>query len=493
MKIGWSCKNISTTSKVIIPGQMSQRISKGISEPLYCSVLCLADNNDYVIFVSVDTTELTSITEDIRMSVSNTGKNICTDKILIFATHNHTSPYHTSKSECTFNGLPDEVPHNGVEFENPLIYRDFLIKTVTEAVCEAFENMYEGYIAYGYSFATVGHNRRVLFSDDMGLSSENNGFVANGHCVLYGNTNDKRFTGYEGGADTFVNFLYTFDTEKQLTGSIINVPCPSQCSEFESALSSDYWHEVREKIREKYGDIFILPQCAAAGDIAPKILHNFKAQDRRFNLKYNNLEFTRAQRHDIAERLQFAFSECLSWAKNDLKFDFPIKHITRKIKLQRDCISKDDYLTFKNNLVEIEKQGYKTDGGLPDVLFKKNTYLLCQKTMYETMIKRYETQADEAYRSTEIHVVKVGDIAFVSNAFELFIDYMHRIQARSPFTQTFIIQLCCETEKCGSSYLPTQKATENKGYSAIPLSNEISAKGGDELVEISLDILNQLY
>ena len=205
------------------------------------------------------------------------------------------------------------------------------------------------------------------------------------------------------------------------------------------------------------------------------------------------MEFTRAQRHDIAERLQFAFSECLSWAKNDLKFDFPIKHITRKIKLQRDCISKDDYLTFKNNLVEIEKQGYKTDGGLPDELFKKNTYLLCQKTMYETMIKRYETQADEAYRSTEIHVVKVGDIAFVSNAFELFIDYMHRIQARSPFTQTFIIQLCCETEKCGSSYLPTQKATENKGYSAIPLSNEISAKGGDELVEISLDILNQLY
>jgi len=31
----------------------------------------------------------------------------------------------------------------------------------------------------------------------------------------------------------------------------------------------------------------------------------------------------------------------------------------------------------------------------------------------------------------ELHVVCLGDIAFTTNRFELYMDYMHRIQARS--------------------------------------------------------------
>ena len=43
--------------------------------------------------------------------------------------------------------------------------------------------------------------------------------------------------------------------------------------------------------------------------------------------------------------------------------------------------------------------------------------------------------------TSECHVIRLGNIAFASNQFELFMDYEQRIQARSPAEQTFIIQL----------------------------------------------------
>ncbi len=61
---------------------------------------------------------------------------------------------------------------------------------------------------------------------------------------------------------------------------------------------------------------------------------------------------------------------------------------------------------------------------------------------FKDIINRYENQKQNGLLADiEIHVVKLGDIAFCTNPFELYIDYQHRIQARSPYTQTFIIQL----------------------------------------------------
>ena len=95
--------------------------------------------------------------------------------------------------------------------------------------------------------------------------------------------------------------------------------------------------------------------------------------------------------------------------------------------------------------------------------------------------------------SIELNTIRVGDIAFTTNPFELYIDYQHRIQARSPFTQTFIVQLCGipDGNYC-SEYLATERAVENVGYSAAIYDNYVSPKGGDILVEQTLEQLNLL-
>jgi hypothetical protein len=101
---------------------------------------------------------------------------------------------------------------------------------------------------------------------------------------------------------------------------------------------------------------------------------------------------------------------------------------------------------------------------------------------------RYDQVKKEPFLLTDVHAVRIGSIAFATNRFELFMDYQHRIQGRSPFEQTFIVQLTTDPQGTGS-YLATERGERNKGYSANPYSNQVSFKGGQVLVNETLKML----
>jgi hypothetical protein len=144
----------------------------------------------------------------------------------------------------------------------------------------------------------------------------------------------------------------------------------------------------------------------------------------------------------------------------------------------------------KKNHAEVMKLTYQEGGDQWDQLVK-NSSLRSRRGRISGLLARYEIQNKEPGITTDIHVVKFGDIAFATNRFELFMDYQHRIQARSPFEQTFIVQLVTDVNGVGS-YLATEKGVRNKGYSATPYCNQVSPKGGQELVEETLNMLNKL-
>lgn len=105
------------------------------------------------------------------------------------------------------------------------------------------------------------------------------------------------------------------------------------------------------------------------------------------------------------------------------------------------------------------------------------------------MLEKYDTQPRDDRVHSLIFCVKVGEIAFATNRYELYMDYMHRIQARSPFIQTFIVQLAGEEY---GGYLPTERGVQNKGYSASLFDNSVSYIGGQEVVEETLKGLNEI-
>jgi len=104
-------------------------------------------------------------------------------------------------------------------------------------------------------------------------------------------------------------------------------------------------------------------------------------------------------------------------------------------------------------------------------------------------LNRYVLQQQFNTFPIEVHTLRLGNIAFATNPFELFLDYGNKIRARSPASQTFLIQLCC-----GSwGYLPTKKAEEGSHYSAYVSSGYAGHDGGDLLVRKTLTELNKLF
>ncbi len=493
IKIGWASRDVSTDAPVVMTGQFYRRVSEKCMDEITVTALVI-EREDTVIMVSGDfISAMDNIIVDIKAAVKSKNKDIPVENILYSATHTHSSPrfmtYHFN-----FDDEPCETP-----IEPPQIYRSFLVENISDVIVEAYEKRSEGSYAYGYGTASVGVSRRVTYFNDRGaLNGRKDSLAPNGHGVMYGRTNDEMFSGYEGSTDSNVNFLFTFDKDEKLTGAIINVPCPAQCGEEERYLSSDYWHFAREFIREKYGNIYILPQCAAAGDLSPHILHYQTARDRRHKLKYGenakHTEIASVSYHpheyynkvDLGERIANAFFEVYPWASKEKIKDAPVLHKVEAIPLEAWKITKEQYedsVNGYNSYLNSDKDETNSRG------FSVKGSILGR---YKATIDRYEK--NQEFIPTEVHTIRIGDIAFASNPFELYIDYQHRIQGRSPFVQTFIVQLAAfdSTQGGKSGYLCTERAKENMGYSAIIYSCNVSPEGGQTLVNKTLESLNEL-
>lgn len=503
LKIGWSKKDVSTEGPVCIPGQFEIRISKGVMDPVTLTALTIDSEGEYVIFLSCDRVGVDpGILDELRNRVSKLNPEIDPKKIVMHVTHAHSTPHLTMNDGIARWGKAED--YEGVEIEHPGKYREFFLNKATDAVVESFESKEEGKISYGYGYAVVGHCRRPVYFNDRRKTGtgQMNSRIVDGFASLYGSTSLDDFSHFETGPDHFANFMFTFDTNDKLTGAIVNVPCPSQNAAREWTLSADFWHNVRCMLKEKYGDIYLLPQCAPGGDMAPEILHYFKAQDRRLKLKYPDFEFDERTvrpkhmifRQEIAERICAAFDEVYSWASKEKIAEAPLLHTVKMIELDKRLISDEDFeLNMKMYAKHKEESEFKTDG-TPEENMKHNALIRATNGRYEAVIERYEEQKVNPKHPMELHVIRLGDIAFASNQFELFIDYMHRIQARSPFTQTFLVQLTAQPGNIRSgSYLATERAANNVGYSATMYCNLVSPKGGQQLVEETVKELKALY
>ncbi len=459
---------------------------QGVLDPVTVSALVMDDGNDQAIFLSCDLVVVRSRVLDIvREKLARINPQIPGMKILMNATHTHAGPSHY---------VDKHLFDYGMEVASSDDYREFLTDQCADAVNEAWNKRAGGSYAYGYGYAVVGHSRRVCYFDDVSKrpgAINNSTHGVNGTAVMYGDTSDDNFSHYEAGADHFINLLYTYNEAEQLTGAIINVPCPSQNSEHEWVLSADYWHDVRQTIRAKHGEIFILPQCGAAGDLAPRVLHYKQAQDRRFRLKYENEETERAARKDIAERIGVAFDEVLDWAGKEKFTDGKITHVVETVNLSKRLITDDEYQAAKAGYAQEMAKDFKTDGD-PQQRLVENSTLVSLRNRYKNIIDRYQSTQTEPTLPMELHVIGVGNVAFASNRFELYMDFMHRIQARSPFQQTFVVQLAAQPGNDGGSYLCTQRGFEGRGYNASMYCNQVSPEGGQQLVDETVKVLKEI-
>ena len=108
---------------------------------------------------------------------------------------------------------------------------------------------------------------------------------------------------------------------------------------------------------------------------------------------------------------------------------------------------------------------------------------------YVGVVERYKMQDTTEFYNAEIHIARLGDIAFASFPFDMFLDYGNRIRARSYAAQTFLVQFACGK----GGYLSTKKAESSGSYSADIASCMVGSQGGDVLVDEIIEEIKEQF
>ena len=477
LKIGWATRDITPDQKVILGAQFKMRVSEGVDGPVTVTAMALSAGesaDDSVIFVSCDRGGFRHKWHDknnflplIREAIRTRSSEINLDKVVLNATHTHTAPMSLVDQ---FGPEKDVLPEGVMTAKE---YMDFHKSRIADAVIEAWKNRKPGGISFGLGTAVVGHNRRATyFEEDINRRA---GAIVNSFTKMYGNTNDPKFSHIEGYEDHYVDLLYTWDGRKNLTGVVVNLASPSQETEMGMQISADFWHEVRTEIRKRHGKhIQILAQCSAAGDQSPHRLWYKEAEERMLKLRGLTM------REEIGRRVANAVDDVLPAARASIQTNLPLKHVVKEIAIPRRIVTDEEEAAVQANLVKLEAEA-KTG---------KNNYRIIKRCL--RVLERYVLQKESPVVPMELHVVRLGDVAFATNRFELFLDFGIRIKARSPAVQTFLIQLAANDKWCGT-YLPSERAVANKGYGGSVYDNEVGPDGGQVIVEETIKVLNELW
>ena len=108
---------------------------------------------------------------------------------------------------------------------------------------------------------------------------------------------------------------------------------------------------------------------------------------------------------------------------------------------------------------------------------------------YMGILKRFQVQDSVETIDPEIHIIRMGTVAFATSPFELYLDYANQIKARAFCEQTFLIQLANGTE----GYLPTEKGERHGHYSGFIASGVVGHVGGELLVRRTLKAINTMF
>jgi hypothetical protein len=460
IRVGWATRDTTPERPVILRGQFHARISNEVHDPLTVTALALEADGQQCVMVSTDRVGIPEeLLQGVRDQLSGSCPDLDPSAVFISATHTHTAP-DTIDSNW-------EDPGPGVMKSSE--YAAFFIQRTANCVAAAWTDRAAGALSWGCGQAVVGCNRRQVKLDSTSQ--------------MYGDTSTDDFAHIEGDADHGVDLLFTYDAQHALTGMVVNLACPSQVTESTHFISADFWHEARTEIRARHGQhLHVLPQCSAAGDQSPHLMLKKSAEARMLRLKglyTEESELRLAERVDIGRRIATSVDEVLPLAGQEIHDQLPVKHQVATIQLPRRRITPDDVDEAKAEIAAYEQQlEALADRGPND---PERSRCFGRRRWFSGVVERFQLQQTQPTYPMELHILRLGDVVFATNSFELYLDYGQRIKARSPTLQTFVVQLAG-----AGTYLPTARSVSGGSYGSVPASNHVGPEGGDVLVEETL-------
>jgi len=465
IKCGWGKADITPAGKTPLRGQFYERIPTHTNDPLYATALAIKpDDGELVIWLSLD---LVSFSKSVKTMLANKLlKHIpgfSGDRLVCSCIHNHTGPYLSSRRFRENSGddgvMKINIPEGCITPEEYV--ENTFIPNAVKACIQAYNNLAPTGFSPILGHATIGHCRRIKLRD--------------GSAIMYGNTDDYNFDCLEGPSDSGVEMMYMYDEQDELKGLILNVNCPAQVVEHKSFYSADFIGSFRRQLTEKFGrEIYVLSLIGAAGNISPRDLV------RRGRGEPNMYELEGAE--EIGRRLINCFEYNLEKAKSGIVRELEFGHVYKDVPLFIRTVTNEELDKAK---AEFDELYNKYNGDFSNLPGKDSAALFFAKGI----INRAELQKKTSFYDAPVHAMRIGDSAFITNPFELYIEYGMRMRARSKAIHTFIAQLTDD----GAGYLPTPEAVLAKSYSTGVGSCLVSCEGGEMLTETSIRMINSLF
>lgn len=448
--IGAATTDITPGEPVALDGQFNTRISRGTDNPLTATAVAIEAREggrtvDSAILLSCDIAVFRPpVPGPLRERLGARLPGFDPRKLVMTATHTHTAPV-TEEGKY-------QIPKEGVM--RPTEYVAFLVDRLAGVAAQAWEGRKPGGVGWGHGHAVVGLNRRAIYAD--------------GTAKMYGSTGGPDFRGFEAGEDHVMEMLFCWGEGDKPIAVGINVACPSQEVESRSTINADFWHDVREQVRAGIGnDLGILGWPGACGDISPHRMYRKGAEDRM--LKLRGLTYTQ----EIGRRIAREVNDVHALVRRDIRKDVAFAHRVQDLALPVRKVT--------------DKEAAEARGEIEALRAKGDTSR--RIAWHQATIDRFETQVREPTFMVEVHILRIGDIAIATNPFELFHDYGVQIKGRSKALQTFVIEL---TGGWGR-YLPTPRAVEGGGYSAVVQSSMVGPEGGQALVDRTIEMIDALW
>ena len=451
LRVGAATTSITPDRPVALSGQMRTRIAEEVESPVTATALAIEARQgdevvDQAILVSCDLVAIREgLIEQVRRRLGDRLPDFDPLKLVMSATHTHTAP-------VLLEGRY-ELPEDGII--RPAEYVEFLVDRVAEAAATAWEGRAPSTVGWGLGHAVVAQNRRAVYED--------------GSAVMYGPTDRPDFRDLEGFEDHGVEVLFFWGEGGSLLATAINVACPSQEVEGRSSVNADFWHQVRESLRALHGEqLHVLGWTGAAGDQSPHLMFRERAEERMRRLRgLDRLD-------ELARRVVQAWEEAYQGARQEIRDDVPMAHTVRTIELPVRRVTEEEY----------EEAAERVEALSADPAERR------RMLWHQEVVDRYDRQqsGQVAPYAMELHAIRLGDVAIATNDFELFTSYGLQMKARSPALQTFVIQLAGP-----GTYLPTPRAVQGGGYSAIVESSVVGPEGGQVLVDRTVEAIDALW
>ena len=483
--IGWGMGSINPERPVLLRGQTYQRVSTGTHDPLTATCMAIGHSREEAVcWVSIDMVQMPErVTKMIAAALAEKEPGFTRDRLICSCIHTHTSPHLDREGQRELWGEFYAIHSIPEGVMPPEEYRDeVFIPGVVDACVKALNDLKPAGVSPILGHAVIGHCRRVVYRDQTSK--------------MYGKTDTYNFERLEGPSDDSVEFIYVYDTDRRLTGLVMNVCCPAQVVEGYCVCSADYVGAFRQQLWEKLGyELPVLTLIGAAGDISPRdLVRQRPSSDPRAPEAYRpdgkkeawyrgepsmrSFEGTA----ELGRRLVYAFCYDLEKANANVVYDYPFAHRFEYLPTRIRTVSEAEYAASNARL----KEAMAAHNNDPASFNDKEKRAL---SLDAGIVNRYKRQQKDVFYHTPLHVMQIADCALYTCPYEIFLEYGLRVRARSNATHTLIAELTDdETE-----YLPTPFAVAAKSYSALVTNQLVSCEGGEFFVESVISRINEYF